>query len=104
MSVVPIRPTPVEDEPRRIVARHSTQDAVFVHGVRGVGILVLVIVGSIGIFLGSQSFPTLNHYGLGFFTEERWLPSQDIIGIAAVIVGTIEVALLAICFAIPLSI
>ena len=91
MSVVPIRPAPVaDDEPRRIVARHSGQDAIFVHGVRGVGILVLVIVGSIGVFLGSQAFPTINHYGLSFFTEQRWLPSQDIIGIAAVIVGSVR--------------
>ena len=62
-----------EDEPRRIVARHSAQDAAFVHSVRATGFLVLVIVGSIGVFLGAQAFPTLNHYGLGFFTEQRWL-------------------------------
>jgi phosphate transport system permease protein len=107
--VVPIRPQEAPwdadaDEPRRVVARHSAQDAVFVHGVRSVGFLVLVIVGSIGVFLGSQAVPTLRNYGFGFFTESRWLPSQDIIGIASVLVGTIEVALLAICFAIPLSI
>jgi len=93
-----------EDSPRQIVAKNSLQDALFVHGVRGVGLLVLLIVGSIGVFLGIQSVPTLQHYGFGFFTEFRWLPSQDIIGISAVVVGTIEVALLAIIFAIPLAI
>lgn len=94
----------VDDVPRIIRARHSLQDAVFVHTARGLGLLVLVIVGSIGLFLGLQSIPTLRHYGLSFFTEFRWLPSQDVIGIAAVIVGTIQVALIALCFAVPLAI
>lgn len=92
-----------EDVPRRIVARQSTQDVLFTQGVRGVGFLVLVIVGSIGIFLGVQARPTIQHYGWGFFTEYRWLPSQDIVGIAAVLVGTIEVALVALSIAFPLA-
>ena len=93
-----------DDRPRRVAARHSLQDQVFIHGVRGIGLLVLAIVSAIGVFLGLQSVPTLEHYGLSFFTEFRWLPSQDVIGIAAVVVGTIQVAVLAILFAIPLAI
>ena len=73
------------------------------HGVRGIGLLVLVIVSAIGVFLGIQSVPTLDHYGFSFFTEFRWLPSQDRIGIAAVVVGTIQVALIALFIAMPLS-
>jgi phosphate transport system permease protein len=93
-----------EDFPRRLVVRHSFQDRLFVHSVRGVGMLVLVIVSCIGVFLGIQSVPTLDHYGWSFFTEFRWLPSQDVIGISAVVVGTIEVALLALVIAVPLSV
>ena len=74
------------------------------HGVRATGFLVLAIVSSIGLFLGIQAIPTFRTYGWSFFTEFRWLPSQDIIGISAVLVGTVEVALLALVFAIPLSI
>ena len=96
-------PEPDEDRPRQITARHSVQDQVFVHSARGVGLIVLAVVLSIGIFLGAQSVPTLRHYGLGFFTEFRWLPSQDRIGIAAVIVGTIQVALIGILIAVPLA-
>src|SRR4051794_3824997 len=92
------------DVPRRITARYSLQDQVFVQSARGVGLLVLVIVSCIGIFLGVQSVPTLQHYGLSFFTESRWLPSQDIIGISAVVLGTIQVALIALVIAVPLSI
>ncbi|MFT4265318.1 MAG: phosphate ABC transporter permease subunit PstC [Nocardioides sp.] len=92
-----------EQTPRRIVARQTPQDVVFVQAVRAVAYLVLVITGAIGVFLGLQSIPTLRTYGLDFFTETRWLPSQDVIGIAAVVVGTIQVALIALLFAFPLS-
>jgi phosphate transport system permease protein len=92
-----------EDVPRTLVTRHGGQDRLFIHGSRAIAFLVLVIVGSIGVFLGAQSVPTLQTYGFGFFTEFRWLPSQDRIGIAAVVLGTIQVALIAIFFAIPLS-
>src|SRR4051794_37190238 len=92
-----------DETPRQIVTRHNTQDRVFTGAVTTVGLFVLVIVSSIGIFLGIQSKPTLEHYGLGFFTENRWLPSQDIIGIAGVLLGTLEVAVVALVIAVPLS-
>ncbi len=92
-----------EDVPRRIVARQTTQDVLFTHGVRGVGFLTLVIVSSIGIFLGVQARPTLQHYGWSFFTEYRWLPNLDKVGIAAAFVGTVEVAMVALVIAFPLS-
>lgn len=104
VSGPPEGPEDVEDVPRRITARHSLQDLVFVQSARGVGMLVLVIVLCIGVFLGIQSVPTLDHYGLSFFTEFRWLPSQDIIGISAVVVGTIQVATIALVLAVPLSV
>jgi phosphate transport system permease protein len=64
---------------------------------------VLFITGSIGIFLGYQSIPTLRHYGLRFFTETNWQPELDKIGIAAVLVGTVEVALVAMVVSFPLA-
>ena len=48
-----------DDVPRQIVTRLTLQDRIFVHGVRSVGLLVLAIVSSIGIFLGVQAIPTL---------------------------------------------
>lgn len=100
---MPVAEVHDEDRPRVLRSRDSVQDRVYEAAVRGTGLLVLVIVSSIGLFLGLQSIPTLRHYGLSFVTEFRWLPSQDVIGIAAVVVGTIEVALLALVVAFPLS-
>lgn len=92
-----------EDTPRRISARYALQDRIFVGSSRGIGLLVLAIISAIGLFLGLQSVPTLRHYGLSFFTESRWLPNQDILGIAAVLLGTVEVATIAIVIAFPLA-
>jgi phosphate transport system permease protein len=68
-----------------------------------IGLFVLLITGSIGVFLAVQSVPTLRHYGLRFFTESQWQPQQDIIGISAVLVGTVSVALVALLIAFPLA-
>src|SRR4051794_12121287 len=92
LTALPAREETAEDGPRRLPVRYSWADLAFLHGVRAVGLLTLVLVGSIGLFLALQAEPTLSHYGLDFFTESRWLPSQDVVGIAAVLVGTVEVA------------
>jgi phosphate transport system permease protein len=91
------------DVPREVSARPTGSDRVFVGVTRGVGILVFVIVAAIGLFLGWQSMPTFSHYGLSYLTESRWLPSQDVVGIAAVALGTVQVAAIALALAIPLA-
>ncbi|MFC6150999.1 MULTISPECIES: phosphate ABC transporter permease subunit PstC [Mumia] len=92
-----------DDVPRDLSARPVGSDRVFVGVTRGVGVLVFVIVTAIGLFLGLQSAPTFAHYGFSFLTESRWLPSQDIIGIASVALGTVQVAIIALVLAIPLA-
>jgi phosphate transport system permease protein len=89
--------------PRTFSRGLDRSDRLFHGAATTVGISVLVITGSIGLFLGFQSIPTLRHYGFGFFTQSSWQPELDQIGIAAVLVGTIEVALVAICVSFPLA-
>jgi phosphate transport system permease protein len=95
---------PVEVRPRRLSKRSTGADAVFVWGSRAVGASVLVITGGVGMFLAWQAYPTLKRYGWSFFTESQWNPDQDVIGIAAVLCGTLSVALVAMFFAFPLSV
>jgi phosphate transport system permease protein len=78
-------------------------DRIFAIGSRTVGATVLAITGGIGFFLALQSVPTLRHYGLSFFTETQWQPEADVLGIGSVLVGTFEVALVALTVAFPLS-
>ena len=75
--------------PRRVSRKARGVDAVFEHSARAIGASVLVITGGVGLFLGWQAYPTLSRYGLDFFTESRWLPEEDVVGIAAVLTGTV---------------
>ncbi|RLV48443.1 phosphate ABC transporter permease subunit PstC [Nocardioides mangrovicus] len=89
--------------PRRLASTTTGSDRVFAAVARTTGLTVLLITGGIGVFLALQSVPTLRHYGLHFFTQTQWQPDADKLGIAAVLVGTVEVAAVAMFFAFPLS-
>ncbi len=97
-------PRPEGDRPRAIDPGLPLSDRIFHGSVRSISIFVLVVTGSIGLFLGYQLLPTLRHYGLRFFTETQWSPEHDTVGVAAVVVGTIEVALIALAVAFPLAV
>lgn len=89
--------------PRRLSRRTTGSDRVFEIGARGVGATMLAITGGIGLFLAIQAVPTLRRYGWDFFTETQWQPEADVLGIAAVLLGTVSVALVAMFFAFPLA-
>lgn len=91
------------DEPRVIDPGHPQVDKIFHGSARGVAIAVLVIFGSIGIFLGYQAIPTFDRFGLSFLTENDWEPNRNIIGISATLLGTVEVAIVALVIAFPLA-
>jgi phosphate transport system permease protein len=91
------------DEPRTIDPGRATVDRVFQNVARSIGVFVLALTGSIGLFLGYQAIPTLHRYGLRFFTESQWLPRANILGLSAVLVGTAEVALIALGVGFPLA-
>ncbi len=93
-----------EDEPRVLDPGLAPSDRVFHSVARSIGVFVLVLTGSIGLFLGYQAIPTLHRYGLSFFTQSQWEPERDVIGISAVLLGTFEVALVALVVAFPLAV
>ncbi|MDH2414839.1 phosphate ABC transporter permease subunit PstC [Nocardioides sp. CER19] len=103
MTTLPVPDAPAGVRPRRISRKPTGGDAVFAHTFRAIGASVLVITGGIGVFLAYQSWPTFRHYGFSFLTETQWQPEADVLGIAAVLVGTLSVALVAMSFAFPLS-
>src|ERR671921_2502649 len=103
MTTAPAPITGAEPTPRRLSHRQTGSDAVFEHAARAVGASVLVVTGGVGVFLAWQALPTLQRYGLEFFTETQWQPEADVLGIGAVLVGTLEVAIVAMFFAFPLA-
>jgi phosphate transport system permease protein len=89
--------------PRQLTAQHDPVDRIFHGTARTVGLFVLCMIGAIGVFLGLQAIPTIHHYGFHFFTETAWQPQLNKIGIAAVLVGTVAVALVAMAVSFPLA-
>lgn len=98
-----VDPSAPDVQPRRISRKATGADAVFVNVSRAIGASVLVITGGVGLFLGWQAFPTLQRYGWHFFTESDWMPEADVLGIAAVLAGTLQIALVAMVIAFPLA-
>ncbi len=94
---------PGDPVPRKLDPGHQRSDQVFHGSATMVGVFVLCVMGSIGLFLGYQAIPTLHHYGLHFFTGVNWDPELNKIGIAAVLLGTAEVAFVAMVVAFPFA-
>jgi phosphate transport system permease protein len=99
----PHQPSTVDDLPRPIRARMPVADRVFRATALLSGVLMLLVMGGIGAFLAYQAVPTLRKLGWTFFTEHVWLPESNQLGIAAVLLGTVLVASVAIVVAVPLS-
>jgi len=97
-------PPPVDaDVPREIDPGRPPVDKAFRISAFGVAGTVLVIFGSIGVFLLVKAWPALRHYGWAIFTTADWNPESNSVGVAAALIGTIEVALIALVVAFPLA-
>ena len=91
------------DHPRRIATGLSRSDRVFRGVTTSVAAFVLVLVGAIGLMLGYMVVPTIHRYGFGFFTGTELQLSRNIIGIVPAVVGTVQIALIALVIAFPLA-
>ena len=95
---------PGRDAPPRVIDRGLLpSERVFNGAALSVGALVLAITGLIGLFLFRQLIFTLHTYGWQFFTQEQWLPDVNKVGVAAALMGTVEVAGVAIIVSVPLA-
>jgi phosphate transport system permease protein len=96
-------PSVPEDVPRSLGKGTAPSDQLFRNLMRGSGWLVMILTGAIGLFLGYKLIPTIHRYGFSFFTQTQFNPEQNVVGIASALVGTIEVALIALLVAFPLA-
>jgi phosphate transport system permease protein len=88
---------------RNLTARPSGSDRAFRAIARAGGTAVLLVMALVGVFLGFRASQALRKAGWSFITTQTWNPDGGGFGIAAVIVGTILIALVAISVAIPLG-
>jgi phosphate transport system permease protein len=89
--------------PRKLTSRLSTSDFVFRGIARGGGVAVLVLMLAVGSFLAFRAAQALHKAGFSFLTTQEWNPDAGGFGIAAVMVGTILIAVVAISVAVPLA-
>ena len=92
------------DQARAITATVGRSDLIFRGVIRASGIAVLTVMSLIGIFLAFRAGKALNVAGWSFWTEQAWEPDSGKFGVAAIIVGTVLIALVAIAIAVPLAI
>jgi phosphate transport system permease protein len=104
-TLVPPSPREITTEPRR-------SDKVFRGLVTAGGLSSLLILGLIAVFLGYRGFEVLVQEGFGFITNSDWSVTVDenanvvdsSFGLAAMLVGTILCALVAVVIALPISV
>ncbi|WP_328726031.1 phosphate ABC transporter permease subunit PstC [Streptomyces sp. NBC_00259] len=95
--------TGVEDEPRRLHADSGLPDRLFRGTLRGGGAAVLAIMLLVGGFLTYRAWQALEVAEFSFLTTEAWEPGSGNFGVAAVLVGTVLIASVAIVIAVPLA-
>lgn len=92
------------DTPRKLSLTRDPVDNAFRGIARAGGIAVLTIMLLVGVFLSFRASQALSSDGIvKFITVQNWDPNSGNFGIAAVIVGTILIALVAIFIAFPLA-
>lgn len=93
----------VEDAPRPLKSLVDRPDAAFRWIARGSGAIVVTVMSLVGLFLLYQGYRSLEAAGPAFLTVQAWDPNSGDFGIAAVLAGTIFIALTAIAVALPLA-
>jgi phosphate transport system permease protein len=109
ISLFPTQPpqTPHEAQPpqapRKLSSKLSPSDYLFRAIARGGGVVVLILMVAVGSFLAYRGAQALHKAGFSFLTTQDWNPDGGGFGIAAILVGTVLIALVAIMVAVPLA-
>ena len=108
MAVVDPAPlSGMEQAPRSVSLNRTNGDRLFRALCLAAGMVTLVVLALIGVFLLVRSMPALRAGGLRFFTTQQLPPvpvAGQRFGIASLIFGTVEISLIALIIATPVSI
>lgn len=98
-----IDPAAAPQAGRTLRSRRGRGDRIF-SGVTSLsGLTVLAIMGAVGLFLSIEATQSLRATGLSFLTTAEWQPDRGKFGIAAVLVGTVLIAFVAVMVALPIA-
>jgi phosphate transport system permease protein len=98
--------------PREITTQPRLSDRIFRRVVTAGGLSSLLVLGLITVFLGFRGFEIIWNEGLSFITSSNWEVTYDEsanvvdsqFGLAAMLVGTILCAFVAVAVALPVSV
>jgi phosphate transport system permease protein len=93
-------------EPREIFQPVTTPDRIYRGVTTGAAFVSLLVMVLIGLFLIIEALPALRIAGGHFLTEYAWNPDSDVpvFGIGSMLFGTVIISLIALFFAVPISI
>ncbi|HUC57865.1 MAG TPA: phosphate ABC transporter permease subunit PstC [Streptosporangiaceae bacterium] len=93
-------PAHAEDVPRQLHSKPVPADRLFRGLLRGAGIAVLAITGSILLFLVIEALPAFRDEGWRFLTQTNTLPPDEF-GVGALLPYTVLVAVISLVVALP---
>jgi phosphate ABC transporter permease protein PstC len=80
-------------------------DRILKRGLLGVAVAVLVLIAFFFIKLIGDSTLAFNRFGVfGFVFHNRWLPSRDVFGAAAMLFGTVVTSAIALIIGVPVAV
>ncbi len=88
---------------RLLVQLADFADKLFIWISRSGGIITLGIMVAVGLFLGLRAQAAFGTQGWNFLTETAWTPENGKFGIAAVLFGTVTIAIIALMVSFPLG-
>jgi phosphate transport system permease protein len=84
--------------------RRQILDRLFRGSTLAAGAVILVILVLIAWTVTNKSVPAFRSEGIGFFTNRRWAPSNEVYGALSFIYGTAVTALIAVVISVPISV
>lgn len=102
-SVTEVIPAPATPQPRSLKSRPVRADRIFRTVCYAAGGVTVAIMLAVGVFLSGRASEALTRSGPAFLWTQNWAPESNDFGIAAVLFGTVTIALVALTIAVPLS-
>lgn len=98
-------PSPTGDgqTPRSLQTAPSVSDTIFKSTAFIAGLITVVIMLAVGLFLSLRAADAIGVAGFSFLTTQEWSPETQDFGIAAVLSGTVTIALVAMAVSVPLA-
>ncbi|MHC5797384.1 phosphate ABC transporter permease subunit PstC [Lacisediminihabitans sp. FW035] len=88
---------------RSLVSAPSRSDSAFKAVTFTAGVTTVGIMLAVGLFLSLRAADALKVSGFSFLVVQQWSPETRVFGIAAILFGTVTIAIIAMCVAVPLA-